>query len=495
MPLPSLRPVLARFRNIFAAMLLGIVLIACLLMVSSREPVAAPVAPSPDTIESSPDQPSRTSDSAVATVPRIAFSTEELLGTADPATAGSLVFDLQGDGKPALLVWSSKGIQLYTSGFSPVAAEPLASFKDVRDVTAADFNNDGTQDLCVIAAGRVSILTNRKGSLEPPGSGYNFKGQFVRALWLDLDHDGDLDLILLGVRPLALRNQNAAGFVPIHRAIPFVSGSALAGVVLRRISEPKAADFVVSYRNRAGVLYQDRLDGTFEAKNLPALPAEARLLRAGDFTGDGAEDLAFLSGRNATLLENLGSSWKIRKSVPTDGGYLFADFANLAVQDWLAGGVLLAGDDAGFSQSRDMAVATAATALVAADFDLDGKLDLAGVAKDGSILRCLNQTATENHWMRIGLRDVAGARTVEGTVVTVKMGDRMQQFLYGATPLHVGMRSFLTADSVQLTWPDGIVQTEPNLETNKAYVLKKASPTGSSGISAAPPVSSPTASR
>ncbi len=487
MPLPLLRPILARFRNIFVATLLGIVLIVVVLMISLKEPAAAPVGPASEAIANGQDPQFADAAPDATAVPRIAFSTEELLGTADAATAHSLVFSLQSGGPPALLVWSSAGIQVYANGFSPVAVPALAGFKNVRDVSAADFNNDGSVDLCVIDAHGATLLANRNGRFEPLGSGFRFKGRFVQALWLDEDHDGSLDLILLGARPLALHNRGAAGFAPRPKAIPFVAGTALAGVVLRRLSDQKAVDFVVSDRDRAGVLYRDRLDGTYTAQRFSELPAGAHQLRADDFTGDGALDLAFLAGGNAVLLENLGSTWRIRKSVPAEGVFLFADFANLAVRDWLAGGVLLAGDDANFSQSREMATASATSALVAADFNLDGKLDFAGVTRDGAILRCLNQTDTLNRWLRISLRNGDAAKTIRGTVVKVTSGARSQQFVYEASPLHIGVRSSLTVDAVQLTWPDGTVQTETNLDTNRAYVFEEAPPLSSSGGTPASP--------
>lgn len=494
MPLQSLRPILARFRNIFVAMLLGIVLVVVVLMVSLKEPVAAPGEPDSEATTNSQDPQSADADPDAAGAPRIAFSTEELLGTADPATANSLAFDLQPGGPPALLVWSSSGVQIYSNGFTPVAAPALAGFKNVRDVSAADFDNDGFVDLCVIDGHGATLLSNRNGSFEPLGSGFHFKGRYAQALWLDEDHDGNLDLILLGARSLVLRNRGVAGFAPRPKAIPFVAGTALAGVVVRRLSDAKAVDFVVSDRDRAGVFYRDNLDGTYRAQRFPELPAGAHHLRADDFTGDGVQDLAFLAGGNAVLLENLGSSWRIRKTVPANGGFLFTDFSNLAVRDWLAGGVLLAGDDANFSQSREMATASATSALVAADFNLDGKLDFAGVTRDGAILRCLNQTDTLNRWLRITPRNRDAAKTIRGTVVKVKSGARSQQFLYEASSLHVGVRSNLTVDTIQLTWPDGTVQTETNLETNRAYVFEEAQPLSSSGGTPSPPPGASTAS-
>lgn len=486
MPLPSLRPVLARFRNIFAAVLLGIVLIAGLLLVSSKEPATAPEDSPSGAVGSGDDLLPQAPDPGGADAPRLAFSTEELRGTADAATAGSLTLDLLGDGKPALLVWSSTGILLYSDGFTPVASTALESFTGVRDVSAADFNNDGRLDLCVITARGVALLANRSGSSPSFEAAGSFRGRYVQALWIDYDHDNDLDLVLLGARPLVFRNQGSAGFVPQPNAIPFVAGTAIAGAVIRPTPDSNTFDFIVSYRGRGGVLYQDRLSGRYAAQSLPELPAGAHHLRAGDFVGDAAQDFAYLLGGDAALVENLRSAWKTRKTVPAGGGFLFADFTNLGMRDWLAGGVLLAGGDAGFSQSREMATVSATTALSAADFNQDGKLDFAGVGKDGSILRYLNQTDSANRWLRIRLRASEAPRLAQGAVVKVTTGKREQWFVYGAGPLHVGTGSYPTADTIQIIWLGGHIETETNLETGKAYTFEEAQPPPVSG--GAPPI-------
>ena len=45
--------------------------------------------------------------------------------------AGALAADVDGDGKPDLLVWSAAGIQLYKGGAAPAAECGLGAVKDV----------------------------------------------------------------------------------------------------------------------------------------------------------------------------------------------------------------------------------------------------------------------------------------------------------------------------------------------------------------------------
>src|SRR5690606_28576033 len=157
-----------------------------------------------------------------------------------------------------------------------------------------------------------------------------------------------------GARPMLLRNHAKAGFVAQPKAILFVSGTAMAGAVIRQIPDSLAFDFIVRHRDSAGVPYKVAVGGPYEASRLPKLPAGAKHLRVGDFTSDGAQDFAYLLGRSATLVGNRRGSWSIRKTVPAENGFLFADFANLAAQDWMVDGLLLARDQSNFSQSREM---------------------------------------------------------------------------------------------------------------------------------------------
>lgn len=410
----------------------------------------------------------------VAGVPRLEFAVTQLAGKADADTAASLVFDAMGDGAPALLVWSSEGVKVFEGGTKPMETSALSALKQVRDVSAADFDNDGLVDLCVLTPGGVHLLRNTKGAFVPLGSSPAQAGDFAKSLWLDYDHDYDLDLILVGRQSAVVRNQGEAGFVPQPAAIPFVAGEALSAVALRQIPDSKAFDFIVSYANRKGVLYKDRLGGAYEARDLDEVPAGAHHLLAADVTSDGALDLAFLHGKQATLVENRRGRWAVRKTIPAGAGFLFADFANLAVQDWLADGVLLANDKAAFNQSRELARPVMDRAFAAADFNQDGKLDLAGVNAGGDLYVALNRTETANRWLRVRLTGVKAPKAARGTVVEVKAGGRYQKHVYEAAPLHIGIRGYAKVDTIRITWPNGLIQNEMNKETNAAYAFEEA---------------------
>ena len=100
-------------------------------------------------------------------------------------------------------------------------------------------------------------------------------GRFEKAVWIDYDHDYDLDLVLLGENSKLLRNNGAAGFSDQTADFPFVKGHALSATPFSLIADTSGVDLVVSYEDRAGVLYRDKLAGKYEAVPLDGLPEGA----------------------------------------------------------------------------------------------------------------------------------------------------------------------------------------------------------------------------
>src|SRR5436190_14357761 len=146
---------------------------------------------------------------------------------------------------------------------APKRAAPILGLADVVTMAPGDFDNDGLADLCVITKTGAYLFRNEKGSYRrlparlPPGN-------YTKALWLDYDHDYDLDLFLIGEKSVLMRNNGAAGFSDETARFPFVTGAALDAVPIDLIADSNGFDLVVSYKDRSGVLYRDRLAGKYE---------------------------------------------------------------------------------------------------------------------------------------------------------------------------------------------------------------------------------------
>ncbi|HLQ50070.1 MAG TPA: hypothetical protein VK129_01150, partial [Terriglobales bacterium] len=97
---------------------------------------------------------------------------------------------------------------------------------------------------------------------------------------------------------------------------------------------------------------------------------------------------------------------------------------------------------------------------VQADFDGDGRVDLAVVTQDGSVELLKNDTVTTNHFLQVQLQGVKNLKLAAGAVVEVKAGAWYQKRTYAGVPLVFGLRNYSEADTVRITWPNGLVQNE-----------------------------------
>jgi tetratricopeptide (TPR) repeat protein len=381
------------------------------------------------------------------------FLDRKLDGALDPATAGALATDIDGDGRPDLLVWSKAGVRIYRNGVEPAAASGLEELRQVVSAAAGDFDNDGLADLCVLTESGPALYRNAKGRYRKVAANLP-AGRFQKALWIDYDHDYDLDLLLFGSRPALLRNQGTNGFVERNADFPFAPGEAMDAVALRTMSDEKSMDVAVAYRDRAGVLYRDRLRGRFEATPLDGLPARAGSLAALDANNDGWMDLGFSGPKGAGLLLNRkGRFESVATAVAGSGAAVFADLENRGVAA------------PGFRKGA---------AWVAADFDNDGRTDLAGVAGDGSLHLLLNRTATRNGWLKVSLAGVKNLILAQGAEVEVKAGAAYQKRLYDGLPLLFGLGAYREADTVRITWPNGMIQNETGVAAGRVLRAKEA---------------------
>jgi len=326
-----------------------------------------------------------------------------------------------------LLVWTKDGVQRFRGGV-PLPNSGLEAIKDVVAIAPADFDNDGATDLCVVTRTGAALYRNQAGRYVKVIADLG-AGPYESAVWIDYDHDYDLDLILLGAKSRLFRNQGKAGFIDRTQSFPFAEGHGIEAVVYRVEAETKGLDLAISYSDHAGVLYRDRLSGTFEATPLPSLPAGARGLRAFDLNASG--NLQVVHDEIYADLDNSGRATKLDAS-PQPAA-------------WATG-----------------------------DFNGDGKVDVVMLSPDGSVIQLLNRTATTNQFLRVKLSGVKNLKSAVGAEVEIKAGRQYQKLIYDGTPLLVGMRDKKLADTIRITWPNGLIQNEVKQAVGKSYEYKEA---------------------
>jgi predicted nucleotidyltransferase len=208
----------------------------------------------------------------------------------DARTAGLATIDSTGAGDVDLLVWSRRGISLYRKGIDRANDTGLDGLTGVISAAPGDFDNDGLMDLCVLTEAGPLLYRNAKGRFVPYPAALP-KRRFERAVWIDYDHDYDLDLVLLGDSPALVRNEGAAGFADRTRDFPFVAGHPADAFKLRVTPDSKAFDLAVVYSDKPAVLYRDQLGGRYIAEPYQGKQANAASVDA-DFNNDGRLDHA-----------------------------------------------------------------------------------------------------------------------------------------------------------------------------------------------------------
>lgn len=227
----------------------------------------------------------------VPAAPEPKFTDTKLDGTVDPVTAGLTLIDSTGRGQTDLLVWSSRGILLFLKGQQPAAETGLEGLTGVIEVAPGDFNDDGLMDLCVLTDSGPALYRNTGGKFVREQAALP-AGRFDRAVWMDYDHDYDLDLFLLGPQPILMRNQGAAGWADRTADFPFVKGSVTSAQKLRVNPDSKAFDLAVFYRDHAPVLYRDQLGGRYSVEAFHGPPPADQKQADADFDATGRMDRA-----------------------------------------------------------------------------------------------------------------------------------------------------------------------------------------------------------
>jgi len=392
----------------------------------------------------------------------------------DPGTAALAVLDADGDGTPDLLAASAAGVKLFAGGTEEKAAG-LGELRGVTGVAAGDLDDDGLADLCFLTGAGAALYRNAGGRFEPLPAPVP-EGPFRSAVWLDYDHDYDLDLFLLGARSALLRNQGEAGFADRTGDFPFVDGTAVDGTVLDLVADTQGMDLAVVYEGRKGVLYRDRLAGRYEPTLLPGVPVAMTEVTAFDADGDGWTDLAVADGERALVLRN-DRREGFHPPEPVAGGapLLWADLENRGAADFLAGGAFfrnLGGEPSPAPAPAGWPGSPAAAA--AADFDGDGKVDLAAVDAEGVLHLLTNRTETDHRWLRVALEGVKNPKLAPGAEVEVKAGARYQKRRYDGTPLLFGLGTADEVDTVRITWPNGLIQNQPEEEPGRTASYREA---------------------
>ncbi len=358
------------------------------------------------------------------------YDDHKVAGGWDTATSGMRLIDAEGVGRADLIVWSSSRIALYKGGTQLVSGSGLADVRGIRFVAVGDFDNDGLSDLAIVSESGVQLYRNTRGAFTKSMDLPNTTGMTV-ALWLDYDHDYDLDLLLFGANPVLLRNNGNGAFEDHTKDFPFVKGEVLDAATFAVKGDTAARDVVVSYKDRVGTIYHDRLNERFEAEEVAALPAGAKTLDVQDFNHDG-------------LLDIVSYSPGVHAVRNDDGEKFLAD-----------------------SGSKT------APSAIRADFNGDNREDYAALSEDGSLHVCTNASPSQR-WSTVRIGGIKNLKLAPGATVEMKSGSYYDKRIYAGVPVPFALDGHADFDTIRITWPNGLIQNEIHQKANQALSIAEA---------------------
>jgi tetratricopeptide (TPR) repeat protein len=439
----------------------------------------------------------------------------DLVSTADPdvmfvdahtgfvqrpiANGGITLVDLEGDGDLDIVVAAQALQVLRNDGgrfLDSTADLALAAVGDgATGVVAGDFNNDARRDLLVLTKrgyrlfaqgqdGRFRQVDTKGG----PGSDQGARA----AAFVDVDHDGDLD-ILLGAR--LLRNNGNDTFADVTAAARLGGVSDVVAVGATDFDNRRDIDLVMVSRDTAPRLFRNLRDGSFadvaESVGLPAAwPYTA--LAVADVNKDGFSDMFF--GRESApavwALSDGRGKFRVESAGEETSGTIAVqifDYDNDGLRDLFAiagtGARLLRNVGRGWRDQTDRAIqagvqGSSAIAVAAGDVDGDGDTDVAALLRDGGLRIWRNDGGNRNRSLRVALSARVSNRAGVGARIEMRAGSVHQMLETASTtpptvPADIifGLGGRTAADTVRVLWPAGILARRRVQRVNRDHPI------------------------
>jgi len=386
--------------------------------------------------------------------------------------------DYDGDGEDNLLV-AAPLPRLYTvhGGFvADVSAKtPLPLPAGAVSATFADYDNDGWLDLFAIGTdGRGYLLHNREGKgFEDvtAASGVRVEAGIQHAVFVDLDHDGDLDLLLVGGGSLAVYRNNSDGtFTLFPNADGITRGGSDAG--FGDFDDDGRTDIVVASENGGDALFHNDGVHGFRDAGL-GIGTRSSAVAVGDYDNDGALDVV-LAGPGGTVLWHNDGSGRMTESQRLRGGssVAFLDYDNDGWLDLIVAGpsgtALFHNDGRGrFLDRSELLPAPlqhdSTGPMLITDIDRDGDQDVIIGARDGvHLLR--NDGGNAHLGMRVQLTTLGTGSGKNnsfgiGSRLEVRAGELYQTRVVTGPVTPFGLGTHFKADVLRVQWTNGVPQS------------------------------------
>jgi uncharacterized repeat protein (TIGR01451 family) len=427
-------------------------------------------------------------------------------------TTGVQWIDYNGDGDLDLLLVGSNGNALFRNEgnkkFTNVTnkAKIGNSGKDARGASWADIDNDGDLDLFIANfTGSPTLLRNDRGKFVDISDRLGASGEALGpstagGIWLDFNNDANVDLFVVrdGARNQLFKHIGFAEFSNIAGSANVDDRGPGRSAVTADFDNDGFVDIYVVNFDSPNKLFLNNQDETFRditasagvgfsGKSVQAIAADYDLDQDADIFVVNNEGLSVLYRNDGNLEFTDVASRSGLKRIKKGIAAAFADYDNDADEDLViaqseGGNFLLTNNGRGrFKKVKniDLNNPDNPTGVAIGDFNNDGLPDI--VIADGDESQDNGDSLYENtggagsNYLVLILEGTSSNRSAIGAKAVVQTGLLFQAKTVSSgnsqnqesLPLEFGLGAATFADTIQISWPSGRVQTLQNVQANQ----------------------------
>jgi tetratricopeptide (TPR) repeat protein len=464
----------------------------------------------------------------VSLQPHFAAPDQALLGSS-PSTAAVGILSMNEHGHYVLLVAQPDGVLVRfdpteTGGYTAhEVARDLGDLSGVTGMAIGNFLDDSPQtlepgtvppqrpDVFLWGPSSAQLLQQQvDGSFRDVTARAGLQSATgTRALWVDYEQDGDLDLAVTGHSGLRIFVNRGDGSFEISSEIPDIGGAAN-DVVAVDFDDNGAVDLAVASDNHTTRI-ENRQAGRFVLPPDPPGPwPAAQGLLAEDLDLDGRPDAILIERHGvrfafdgvcgplqpvegllietAVLFDPDGDGWLDLalggqdSKGPQGKVMLLRNRGRDAWMNWTTESGL---DDAWASTSHAETAPINITDLLAADFDGDGDSDLLARDANNALRFLINNGGEAQPLLKLRLLSLMSPSGATGARVEVRQGDfYTSRIVQSHQPVEIGVGARQSLDSILAVWPYGVVDTRTDVSVSKdgaplAIIVLEKADTGS----------------
>ncbi len=405
---------------------------------------------------------------------------------------------LNGDSSPVAVTANADTVHLVGGPSFPFPGGKVQTAPGPESIVPIDFSYDFKTDLVLAGAGGIRFMrqdspekfTDVTAQTKLPAAILN--GSYTGAWALDIEADGDLDVVLgtpTGL-PTVLRNNGDGTFTPIH---PFAGISGVQQLVWADLDgdgNPDAS--LLDGGGHLHVLHNDRSGNFHEIATPPGLGV-VKAIAAADTRDSGSLELLALQADGVIMrLSDSGGNWTEAQlaRVPDASSVLSgpvrlltADLDNNGAVDLLLAAqghdaILWLGNQDG-SYTLMQHPSDLKRVFAAADLNHTGRLDLLGLDAKGQPIGAVNHGSKNYHWQVIRTRAVTavGDQRINsfgvGGEIQIRSGLLLQAQTITGPEEHFGLGEWPETDVARVLWPNGVVNAEFSLHSDQEALAEQ----------------------